>query len=318
MEKYSEERTIQSQVKLAATLTRPVHKSSTYPAVVIIGGTGKLNRDGNGFGFKMNIYKNLAENLTELGFVTLRYDKQGIGKSEGKANVVGVEDLIDDVVECVKYLKELPFVDSDKIILVGHSEGCILSTLSAEVISVAGLILISGAGVSMKTSMEEQGRFLLDEVSEIKGIKGKLLRFLLSEKSVVEKQQKLFERISKSTKDTVRIQLMNFPAKWLREHLAYSNQDLINKLNHQTIPILAVTGNKDVQTDYRNLNALSELDSEYIVTSVIEDMDHMLKRFCGKVSVLDVKKQYKAELNQPMHQELVHVIKEWAQRSKFI
>ena len=102
MEKYSEERTIQSQVKLAATLTRPVHKSSTYPAVVIIGGTGKLNRDGNGFGFKMNIYKNLAENLTELGFVTLRYDKQGIGKSEGKANVVGVEDLIDDVVECVK------------------------------------------------------------------------------------------------------------------------------------------------------------------------------------------------------------------------
>jgi hypothetical protein len=318
MERYMEDVTIHGQVKLGATLSRPISKSSTYPAAVIIGGTGKLNRDGNGFGFKMNIYKNLAENLTELGFVTLRYDKRGIGMSEGKANAVGVVDMVDDVVECVQYLKGLSYVDSDKIILVGHSEGCILSTLSAEVISVAGLILISGAGVSMKTSMEEQGRFLLDEVSEIKGIKGKFLRFALSEKSVIEKQKKLFERISKSTKDTVRIQLMNFPAKWLREHLKFSNQDLINKLNHQTIPILAVTGDKDVQTDYRNLDALSELDSKHMEIYVIENMDHMLKRFSGKLSVLDVKKQYKAELNQPMHQELVHVIKEWAHRNELI
>jgi pimeloyl-ACP methyl ester carboxylesterase len=313
-----EEVTIQSQVKLAATLTKPDSKLEKHPAVVIIGGTGKLNRDGSGFGFKMNIYKILAETLTELGFVTLRYDKRGVGKSEGKGNTVGVVDLVDDVVENIKYLKEQSFVDSEKIILVGHSEGCILSTLAAEVISVAGLILISGAGVSMKTSMEEQGRFILDEVSEIKGLKGVLLRLALSEKSITEKQKKLFERISKSTTDSVRIQLMKFPAKWLREHLAYSDQDLISKLNHLQIPTLAVTGDKDVQTDYRNLKALAELDSVHITTSVIEDMDHMLKYFSGNMSVLDVKKQYKAELNQPMHQEMVTVIEEWAKINKFI
>jgi len=74
MSRINEEVTIQGEFDLAATITR--HASDKkQPAVLIIGGTGKLNRDGNCFGIKLNVYKDLAESMTDMGYVSLRYDK---------------------------------------------------------------------------------------------------------------------------------------------------------------------------------------------------------------------------------------------------
>lgn len=108
--------------------------------MLIINGSGG-DRNGNQFGFKMNLYKCLSDYLVELGFVTLRYDKRGIGKSEGDGATTGMWDLIEDVKSNIDYLKTLDCVDSDKIILIAHSEGCILSVHLAQHIKVAGLVL---------------------------------------------------------------------------------------------------------------------------------------------------------------------------------
>ncbi len=69
---------IQGETTIAATITTPDQERSSFPAIVLIGGTGGLDRDGNGTGFKSNLYKDLAEWLTIQGFITLRYDKRGI------------------------------------------------------------------------------------------------------------------------------------------------------------------------------------------------------------------------------------------------
>lgn len=58
---------------LEGTLTIPTKSKGKYPAVLIIPGTGKSNRDGNGSKINLNLYKDLAEIITSLGFVTLRY-----------------------------------------------------------------------------------------------------------------------------------------------------------------------------------------------------------------------------------------------------
>lgn len=318
MTTYSEEVFIEGQVKLGVTVTKPTSTEKESPAVVIIGGTGSLNRDGNGLGFTMNLYRDMAESLSTLGFVTARYDKRGVGKSEGDRYKSGVTELVEDVKSVVSFLKKQSYVDPDRILLVGHSEGCILATLVAEEISVAGMILLSGAGVSLKTSMEEQARFLLDEVQETRGIKGKLLRLTINEKSVVQKQQNLFKRVTGTKEDAIRIQLMKFPAKWLREHLSYTDADLQARLDQAAVPILAVTGDKDVQTDYRNLRALETLGENHITVRTIPDMDHMLKQFSGKMSVLDVKKQYRQEIAQPLHPELTETIRDWTSQSGFL
>lgn len=308
-----EEVFIQGDSTIPATMTTPHDGQSPFPAIILIGGTGGLDRDGNGTGFKSNLYKDLAEWLTTQGFVTLRFDKRGIGKSGGNRNSVGLTGLVDDVATIVRYLKSRDHVSQD-ILLLGHSEGCIVATLAAERESVSGLILLSGAGVALKTSMQEQAHALLDEVKRTKGIKGKLLRLSLNEKSVIGKQQKLFERVTATDQDTMRIQLMKFPAKWLREHLAFTDESLRERLVQLHIPTLAMTGDRDVQTDAHHLDELDALHAEQIEVQKIKDMDHMLKHFDGEMSILDVKKQYRSQLRQPLHPELQHQLHEWLVR----
>ena len=308
-----EEVLIQGETTIAATLTSPNQDQSSFPAIVLIGGTGGLDRDGNGIGFKSNVYKDLAEWLSTQGFVTLRYDKRGVGKSGGNRSSVGLTGLVDDVSAVVRYLKSHDHVSQD-ILLLGHSEGCIVATLAAERESVSGLILLSGAGVALKTSMQEQAYALLEEVKRTKGIKGKLLRLSLNEKSVIGKQQKLFERVTVTDQDTIRIQLMKFPAKWLREHLAHTDVSLRERLVQLNIPTLALTGDRDVQTDVEHLDELAALHAEHIEVQKIKDMDHMLKHFDGEMSILDVKKQYRSQLSEPLHPELQHQLHEWLKR----
>ena len=304
---------IQGETTIAATITTPDQERSSFPAIVLIGGTGGLDRDGNGTGFKSNLYKDLAEWLTIQGFITLRYDKRGIGKSGGNRHSVGLTGLVDDVSAVVRYLKSHDHVSQD-VLLLGHSEGCIVATLAAERESVSGLVLLSGAGVALKTSMQEQAHALLEEVGRTKGIKGKLLRFSLNEKSVVGKQQKLFERVTTTDQDTMRIQLMKFPAKWLREHLTHTDVSLRERLVQLNIPTLALTGDRDVQTDVEHLDELAALHVEHIEVQKIKDMDHMLKHFDGEMSILDVKKQYRSQLSEPLHPELQHQLHEWLKR----
>lgn len=302
---------IKGEYELSATLTTPQGKEEKYPAIVLINGSGGANRDGNMKGFDMNIYKELAEYVASIGFVTIRYDKRGIGKSKGDPHKAGMKDLMDDVISNVKYLQGLPEVDADKIILMGHSEGCILATIANSQYPVAGLVLIAGAGIAIKTAMQGQNYSVLDEIKNMKGIKGALLRALLSEKKLVAKQNKLFDMVSASTEDVIKIQFTKFPAKWLREHLSYSDNDILNMLKATSCPVLAVTGDKDVQANSEDLKAVEALHKENIRSLVLKDMDHILREYKGSKSIMNLKKQYKAEANKTINPELKEELESW-------
>ena len=99
--------TIQGEYPIGATITYE-DENRRSPAVVIIMGTGKMDRDGNGFGFHSNIYKELAHTFAECGYVSARYDKRGTHESGGSFNSAGLSDLISDAISVSRYLKSLP------------------------------------------------------------------------------------------------------------------------------------------------------------------------------------------------------------------
>ena len=70
-------------------------------------GTGKLDRDGNGFGFKSNLYKNMSDMFVSMGYVCVRYDKRGTHQSTGKFNSAGLSDLVADSAKVIDYAKTL-------------------------------------------------------------------------------------------------------------------------------------------------------------------------------------------------------------------
>ena len=130
---------VQGEVELGATVA---YSDSTKksPLVVLIMGTGNLNREGNGNGIKLNIYKDLSDYFVRQGCVCVRYDKRGTHESSGNYVKNSLTNLVDDAKTILEYCSTLDFVDENKLIACGHSEGAMISTLLTEKTNVDGLI----------------------------------------------------------------------------------------------------------------------------------------------------------------------------------
>jgi uncharacterized protein len=133
-------------IKTNAQLTYPVvggNGSGKYPGVLLITGSGAedmnetagLIRIDNKTGQKIYpptpIFQ-IAQYLSERGFAVLRYDKRGVGTNHTilDSNVWGnltFSNLIEDANKALAVLINQPEVDANKITVLGHSEGTLIS-----------------------------------------------------------------------------------------------------------------------------------------------------------------------------------------------
>ena len=85
---------------LAGTLSQPsgpppAESKGRYPAIVLVGGSGPVDRDEMVSG--VAVFGMLATPLADAGYHVLRYDKRGIGQSGGRAEAASLQDLAEDV-----------------------------------------------------------------------------------------------------------------------------------------------------------------------------------------------------------------------------
>ena len=131
-----------ANVTLAGTLTLP-RTGKPSPAILLIGGSGQIDRDETVFGHKP--FWVLADRLTKQGFVVLRVDKRGVGQSTGNYGVATTEDFATDALAGVEYLKTRKEVDAEQIGLIGHSEGGLIAPMVAvKSNDVAFIVLMAG------------------------------------------------------------------------------------------------------------------------------------------------------------------------------
>ena len=124
-------------MKLAGTLFLP-GKSGRHPAVVLFHGSGPQSRDSA-----------RAQWFAEIGIAALAYDKRGVGESTGDFRKVPFQDLVEDGLAAISFLKTRSDIDSRKIGVWGLSQGGWLGPLAASKSSdVAFVIAVSGPGVS--------------------------------------------------------------------------------------------------------------------------------------------------------------------------
>ncbi|WP_270607393.1 alpha/beta hydrolase [Bacillus mobilis] len=300
---------INSEFTLRGTITKP-KADGKYAAVVIIAGSGEIDRNGTILPLKLesNIYIDLAHVLARLGVVTLRFDKRGVGKSEGDIMKTGMWELVSDIESTITYLKEQPFVDPENIILAGHSEGCMLATVVNARTRVNGLILLTGAAESLEEATKRQREIIYKELKEQKGLKGKLMRFLNIEKRGEKQAQKATEKMINSKKDIVKIGFKPMNAKWFREHFQH---DIYKDLQQVTCPVLAIAGDKDFQANPEKAKRIGDYVKGDSEVYVIKNMDHTLKYFEGDFKALEFKKIYAEGADKPLHPQLEEIIVNW-------
>ena len=88
-------------------------------------------------------YKRIIDAYVDAGYVTLRIEKSGLGDSKNTPPC-GDCDLLDEIENFevgLKKLKSLPYVDSNQIIIVGHSMGGIVAPAISARNKVAGVVV---------------------------------------------------------------------------------------------------------------------------------------------------------------------------------
>jgi len=130
---------------LNGILSLPDDLSDKVPAVVMVHGSGSSNMDEKVM--KLTPFKDLAEGLCRYGIASLRYDKRTFahGRKMLKKTITVKEETIDDALMAIEILKNDQRIDKDRIYILGHSMGAMLSPrIDAEGGDVKGLIMMAG------------------------------------------------------------------------------------------------------------------------------------------------------------------------------
>lgn len=155
---------------LGATISRPAGKAAPekkaknvekLPAIVLIGGSGNVDRDTIAFG--VPVMGQLAGQLADAGYLVVRYDKRGVGQSGGRAESATLSDYADDVLSVVQWLRKQKDVDDRRVHVVGHSEGGAVALIAAtRTDDIKSVVTIAAPGVKGSDLILEQQRKALD------------------------------------------------------------------------------------------------------------------------------------------------------------
>ncbi len=154
---------------LPGTLSVPVGEGP-FVAVLLVHGSGPNDRDETIGPNKP--FRDLAWGLASQGIVVLRYDKRTKvypQKMRELINTLTVKgEVIDDALDAVSLLRSVPEVDSQRIVVLGHSlGGYLLPRIGAADSGIAGLVVLAGLCRTFEDT-------ILDQFSYIYSLSGTL------------------------------------------------------------------------------------------------------------------------------------------------
>jgi alpha-beta hydrolase superfamily lysophospholipase len=240
---------------LAATVTTPQAQAQApgrgeerarHPAVVLIPGSGHLDRDSTVAG--VPLFAQLAGGLAGKGFVVVRYDKRGVGQSGGRTETATLRDYADDAVAAVKWVGRRKDVDDRRIFVVGHSEGAAIAMLAAKEKRINALVLMAGMGTTGRELILEQQQHALNvaKVEEAQRAEKVELQQKILEAVVTEKG---WEELPADVRPLV-------DTPWYRSLLLFDPARVMKDVRQ---PILILHGAADWQVPPHHAGKLAEL-----------------------------------------------------------
>lgn len=254
---------------LAGTYAAPRDREPLATAL-ILPGSGEVDRDADHPRLPLGVSSDIAHALAGHGIASLRYDKRGVGRSEGSLLHTGLTDNVDDARAALHWLRTRGPDAARPVFLVGHSEGgMIAEALAAGDPDLAGVVLLAAPAVPGAEMMAWQTRQVADALPPFAGAVVRLFRVDLT-----RAQQKAVARIRASTTDTLRMNGRKVNARWQRELLDFDPAPLLARI---TAPVLAITGDKDLQVDADDLHVIRDTVAGPVEVHRARDLTHLLR-----------------------------------------
>ncbi|MCW2135189.1 alpha/beta hydrolase [Arthrobacter sp. VKM Ac-2550] len=267
---------------LAGTWTLPA-AGPVKGLALLLPGSGEVDRNSDHRRMPLGVTRDLAEALALEGIASFGYDKRGVGASEGSFLAAGFQHNYDDAAAALEMVArrspELP------VFVVGHSEGAFHATALAahERERVAGVVLLSASAHSGEETSQWQTGQIAGALPAFPRVVLKLLRTDLA-----KQQRKSMEKLHASDQDVLRMQGRRMNARWIREFLQFDPLPFLEQLD---MPVLAISGGKDLQVNPADLEIIARTVPGPVETKCIPDMTHLLRRDPRTPMLTDYKRQ---------------------------
>lgn len=282
-------------VQLAGTAVVP--GDGRHPTVLMLHGSGPMDRNEDMPGQRLSIFDTFAERLARNGVASVRFDKRGCGASTGEFKTAGVHDLAGDAVAWIDWVLRADFCDPARIILLGHSEGCLTVPLAiSRRQRIWGAVLICPFAEPMET-------ILMRQATQVECELGWPMRAIARP---VSTQRRLIERVRSSTEDSFRFRGQRINAKWLRELLEVDTAEVLRQV---TCPTLLIGGAHDCQCDPEDVAKVAALLRGPVQSHVVPELTHVLRR--GPRTLL----QQHRLLRDPVDERVLELLVSWVRNA---
>ncbi len=316
---------------LKGTFSYPESKKK-LPAIIIISGTGKQDRDGTFAQHKP--FAEIAQRLNQNGYAVLRMDDRGVGQSEGIYEEATTQDFYNDVKAEIEWLKKQHAIDKKKIGVIGHSEGgAVAFMLAATSPDVKYMISLAGLAVDGYTSLILQNRAILENSKYLKPEQVEIYMSLYTPLFKAVKNTPLTDSLEpvidqvvaqwKATQTQEQLKAVQMvdgrdldflyryktiaTRAWYRQMIQYNPNEYLSKI---TIPVLALNGDKDIMvTPEENLNNIEQqlikAGNKHFKTVLLPNHNHMFQH-CKECS-----QQEMGQLPEAISEETLKTIIDW-------
>lgn len=282
---------------LRGTLTLP-NAPGPHPAVLFLPGSGRVDRESNAGALRMAMGTPLAHALARHGIATLRYDRRGVGASPGTWRTTGFYDNRADALAALGTLRAHPEIRAGAVGVTGHSEGAVHAMWLGAHAGPAAVVLLAGYARPGEQALRWQA-------ARVAGTLPGPIRPVLPLLGRVATRQ--LAKVKATTTDAARIGPTRLNARWWREQLAYDPRADLSRI---TAPVLAITGDKDLQVDPGDLAVIESLVPGETDIRREPDLTHLLRRDPRPPTLT----AYRRLLRQPVDAWLLGEIAFWLSR----
>jgi pimeloyl-ACP methyl ester carboxylesterase len=198
------------------------------------------------------VFGQLAGRLAEAGFVVLRYDARGIGRSGGRTENATIDEYADDVVRVVNWLRRRDDVDNDRIAVVGYGDaGPVALRAAAREDRIKGVALLAAPGRSGREVIIEQQQLMLGRIGipEAEQAMRQALQYRIIDAA-----------ISGEGWETIPPELrVQAETPWFRSWLLFEPAEAFRRMDQ---PVLIVHGELDAEVPVAHADALETLSRQ--------------------------------------------------------
>lgn len=257
---------------IEGTLSIPDTNKEKYPAVVLVHGSGPHDRDQTLYGNKP--FRDIAEGLVKEGIAVLRYDKRTLTHNQKYTdpdvvkNLTIYDEVIDDALYAVSFLKQNDSIDSRNIFVIGHSLGGNQAPRIAEKSDdVAGIAVLAGNVAPIQDMILIQYEYLL-------GIDGS---YSDKDKTQLDTIKKAVELINsdKFTLDTDPNDILGLTPRYMMDLKDYNPVDVAKDLSR---PILILQGARDYQVTVDEFEKWSSGLGDLAEYRLYDDLNHLFMK----------------------------------------